>query len=169
MQNVEYKSELRDPDLCRALLARAGARRIDRFEQVDTYFRVAEGRLKRRETPGLPVQYIRYDRANRLAPKISRYELFTEEEALARFGAAALPVWLVVRKARELWLLANMRVHLDEVEGLGNFFEIEALVSPDYNLARCHEGIDQLRGALGVALGEPIDGSYSDMIERHGA
>lgn len=166
MHNVEMKAELRDVQLARGVLRAIGAAYILTFSQVDTYFRVTSGRLKRRETDGEPVEYISYERTNRAAPKLSHFQILTEEEALERFGQLPLPVWLVVRKQRELWMHGNVRVHLDVVEKLGNFVEFEALVSPSCHVVKCHEAISALRTQLRPAMGELIDCGYSDLLER---
>jgi adenylate cyclase class IV len=166
MHNVEFKAELRDPELARAALRALRAAYILSFGQVDTYYRVASGRLKRRETEGEPAEYIFYERADRTAPKLSKFTIYSESQARERFGEAALPVWLVVRKRRELWMLGSVRVHLDEVEGLGAFIEFEALVSTDQTIAKGHERIGELRRAMGPALGESIACGYSDLIDR---
>ena len=52
MQNVEYKCELRDPELVRGVCARTGATHVGTVRQLDTYFRIPDGRLKKRETEG---------------------------------------------------------------------------------------------------------------------
>jgi len=166
MHNVELKAELRDPVLARGILRSLGAVFVLTLQQTDTYFRVATGRLKRRETEGEPVEYIRYERTDRAAPKLSHFSILTEEEALERFGTLPLPVRLLVRKKRELWMHANVRVHLDTVEKLGTFIELEALVSPSCHVVRCHEAINALRTHLRPALGELIDCGYADLLER---
>jgi len=166
MHNVEYKAELRDLPLARVLCAALGARKILDFDQVDTYFRVASGRLKKRETPGEPTEYVFYDRANRTTAKLSHFMIYSEEQALERFGREPLPVWVVVKKHRDLWMHGNTRIHLDEVEGLGTFMEFESLVSKDHNIARGHEAIAALRAHFLPVLGEAIDCSYSDMLSR---
>jgi len=109
---------------------------------------------------------VHYDRPNRILPKLSHFTIFTESQALERFGLAPLPVWVVVRKTRELWLSGNTRIHLDQVENLGTYLEFEALVCRDFNVARCHEAIAELRTLLGPVLGGAIDCSYSDMLAR---
>lgn len=166
MLNVEFKSELRDTDLARDVLLTLGARFAGEVHQTDTYFRVGIGRVKRRETVGQPTQFIVYDRADVASPKISRFELLSEDQAGIRFGKTALPVWLVVRKLRRLFLLDNIRIHLDSVESLGNFLEFEALVTPDCGTEACHAAVTRLREALAPALGEPVSGGYSDMLAR---
>ncbi len=173
MQNVEFKAELRDPALARAALRAAGAQPVGTMTQTDTYYRVASGRLKRRETvvDGEPeaVEIIHYERHDRTQPKISRFTIYSEEEAAERFGTLPLPVWLSVHKVRELYMLDHVRVHLDEVQGLGRFIEFEGLVTAKNNVARCHEAIAELRRVLGPALGEAIAGSYADMIAGENA
>ncbi len=164
MQNVEYKCELRDPDLARAVCRRLGARLVASFRQTDTYFRTAEGRLKKRETPGEPTEWIFYHRPDRTRPKISNFTIYSEREARERYGERAMPVWLIIEKLRELWMWDSVRVHFDEVYGLGRFLEIEALVTPRQHLGRCHRAVRRLVETLGPALGEPISCGYSDLI-----
>jgi adenylate cyclase class 2 len=164
MKNVEYKAELRDPDLARSILRAKGASPVASVEQTDTYFRVASGRLKKREVPGEPAEYIFYDRPDRSQAKVSHFTIYSEAAALARFGTSPLPVWIVVKKHREVFMLQNVRIHLDRVEGLGNFLEFEALVSREHPEAQCHETLQDLRAGLGPALGEPIACGYSDLV-----
>ncbi len=168
MRNVEFKAELRDPQIARAVARRLNAHRIGTLRQVDTYFRILTGRLKKRETSldgaPEPVEYIQYDRDDRTRPKISNFQILSEAEFLERFGTLPLPVWLTVTKTRDLYLLDHARIHIDEVEGLGHFIEFEVLVTKDNNLARAHETIDHLRAQFRPVLGEPISGSYSDLL-----
>lgn len=170
MQNLEFKAELMDISLARLGLRSLGARRTAMIEQADTYFRVPNGRLKRREasidgTPE-PAEFIFYERHDRPQPRISRFEIMGEDVAAERFGAGPLPVWLRVDKSRELWMYEQVRVHLDDVKDLGRFFEIEAIVTPKQNIARCHEIVNEIRTALSPALGEAVGVGYADLIER---
>src|SRR5205823_183231 len=109
--------------LARSLCAAVGARFVQAMEQRDTYYRMAAGRLKQRETVGEETEWILYERPDAVAARVSEFTIYTHEEALERFGGLAMPVWVVVKKKRELWLWENVRIHLDEVEGLGRFIE----------------------------------------------
>jgi adenylate cyclase class IV len=164
VQNVEYKAELRDPSLARAVCGRIGALHIGTLRQTDTYYRIPDGRLKKRETEGEPVEFIFYHRANRLRPKLSHFTIYDEAAAAARFGQLPLPIWVTVRKVRDLWTYQDVRIHLDEVEGLGAFLEFEAMVTNDRHVGRCHQLIEELREHFRPTLGEPVSASYSDMI-----
>jgi homotetrameric cytidine deaminase len=55
-----------------------------------------------------------------------------------------------------------VRIHLDEVEGLGAFVELEGVADPDSDLTREQELVDRLRVEL--ALGDPVAVSYSDLL-----
>lgn len=164
MQNVEFKSELRDPALARAILARLGATLAATHNQLDTYYRVPDGRLKKRETDSEPPEYIFYHRANMLRPRLSHFTIYTESQARNRFGLLPLPVWLIVRKQREIWLYQNARIHIDLVEHLGRYLEVEVLVTPDRHVGLCHMLAAELRQLLAPVLGEDIAVSYSELM-----
>jgi adenylate cyclase, class 2 len=172
MQNVEFKVELRDPELAVGLVRRLGATHIGVLHQVDTYFRVPDHRLKKRvaEMDGHaePIEYVRYERPDRSMAKISKFTIFSETEAAKLYGSNPMPIRVVVEKTRDLWMIDTVRIHLDEVVGLGRFLEIEALVTPRQNVARCHARLAHLRRHLMPVLGEPIAQSYSDMLENSG-
>jgi adenylate cyclase, class 2 len=165
MQNVEFKAELQDLSLARSICRALGATAISTMHQTDTYYRLPTGRLKKREMPGEPTEYIFYQRPDKTQPKVSTFTIYTENEAITRFGATSLPVWLVVKKTRELWMLGNVRIHLDTVEGLGPFLEFEALVTPHSDITRCHAMVGELREQFKPALGEPVSTGYSDMLD----
>lgn len=171
MHNVEYKAELRDIAMARAACQSVGAAVIALLDQTDTYFRVPSGRLKRRECAGEPTEWIFYDRKDEARPRLSAFTIYPDALARERFGIGPLPELVVVKKRRELHLLDNVRIHLDEVEGLGRFLEFEALVSPGFPVAACHAAVDRLRAAFGPALGEPLSVSYADLLlqERRAA
>ncbi len=164
MQNVDFKCELRDPDLIRLALRRLDAAHVTTIEQTDTYYRVPDGRLKRRETAGEPTEYVFYHRLDRAAPTVSHFRIYSEQQALARFGHRPLPVWIVVRKVREIYFLDGIHLHVDKVDGLGWFFEADGLVRGGRTSETCEERIDRIREALAPGLGGAIATSYADML-----
>ena len=164
VQNVDFKCELRDPELARLALKRFGSVCAATVTHLDTYFRVPDGRLMRREAEGEPVEYVLYHRVDRPMPTISKFTILTEEEARLRLGESDPPVWVEVEKQREIWLLKNARIHLDRVLGLGWFIEIDVLVTKDQHVGKCHELIGKIREALGPCLGGLIATSYADMV-----
>lgn len=164
VQNVEYKCELRDPALGKILLGKIGARFITTLTQRDTYFRVPDGRLKKRESADEPTEYVFYHRLDRIKPKLSNFQIYGEEEAAAKFGPRPLSVWMIIEKTREVWMHDGVHIHVDRVEGLGSFIELQALVTPWQHIGKCHQAIGELRARLGPALGEAIATGYCDML-----
>ncbi|MCA9298917.1 MAG: class IV adenylate cyclase [Phycisphaerales bacterium] len=163
------KAELREPHLAPAIVRALGAVHIIDLDQTDTYYNIPCGRLKKREAPGEPTEYIFYDRPDRAAPKLSHFVIYSEAQARDRFGAAPLPVRIVVRKRRSLYMLENVRIHLDEVEDLGHFVELEAMLTRGTPLSMCREAIARVRTALGPVIGELIDCGYADLLQRASA
>src|SRR3712207_369543 len=136
--NVEIKARCADLVPARATLLRMGARLVGPDRQVDTYFRVPNGRLKLRQ--GLiENNLIFYAREDREGPKRSDVILYgtRPDSDLKALLTAALGTLVVVEKRREIYFVAvdgvgldgveNVKVHLDTVEGLGSFVEIEAI------------------------------------------
>ena len=169
MQNIEFKAELRDPELARRQCELLGARRGGILEQIDVYYKMPDGRLKRRETDGGSVQWILYHRPDKVQPKLSNYAILTDRQARARWGTASLRPWITVAKTRELWTIDNTRIHLDEVESLGRFIEFEAIVGEQCDLSTCRAIVEELRERFGPLMGEPIAASYADLLAREQA
>jgi homotetrameric cytidine deaminase len=161
LRNVEIKAT--DPEPARTLrLALAAGARDDGFlMQRDTYFRVPRGRLKIREEEGAEPRLIPYDRAEQL----SRYQLVPADETLRDALARSLGVRVVVAKRRRLLMWEEtVRIHLDEVDGLGTFMEIEAVAADGSDLTRERDQLARLRAILEITDDRLIDSSYSDML-----
>ena len=166
MQNIEFKAELRDFEAARRQCTVLGAKRIGVLHQTDTYYRLTDGRLKRRECTGQATEWIFYHRPDRVSPRMSNFTILTEEQARRRWGTHSLKQWVTVAKTRELWMLENTRIHLDQVVDLGGFIEFEAKVSRLHDVKSCHTHVATLRERFGPALGEPISVSYSDLMHQ---
>ncbi|MHC4709880.1 MAG: class IV adenylate cyclase [Planctomycetota bacterium] len=162
--NVEFKAELRDPSAARQQCHQLGGERIGTLKQTDTYYRMTDGRLKKREAPGEPTEWIYYHRRDIVRPRMSSYAILSDAQAKRRWGTHSLRAWLKVAKKRELWMLENIRIHLDDVLGLGRFIEFEAVISKEHDTRQCHEMIGHLREVFGPTMGEPVGASYCDLM-----
>ena len=134
--------------------------------QTDTYFQVHAGRLKLREIEGQAAQLIWYLRPDTAGGRLSDYQLTAvlDPAALRAMLAGALGLRRVVKKRREIYLWKNVRIHLDVVEGLGSFLELEAVVTAEEDLAASQRHLDMLTDALGIRPGDTIAGSYADLL-----
>jgi predicted adenylyl cyclase CyaB len=147
---------------CRAL----GAVDHGVLNQRDTYFHVPAGRLKLREQTGDIPHLIAYARADQTQQRESRYRIVEVPDALGLKAAlsVSLGVKIVVTKSRHLLLWKSVRIHIDEVEGLGNFLELEAVAPMDSDLDQERELIQRLRLDLDIDDGDLIATSYSDLL-----
>jgi homotetrameric cytidine deaminase len=164
-RNVELKARDADPGrtLERALAAGAGDRGV--LRQRDTYFDVPRGRLKLREQEPGGATLIAYERPDDAAERVSSYRLVPVPDAAA-LGAALTTtngVRAVVVKQRRLLMWNSVRIHLDEVEDLGSFLELEAVAEPDSDLERERREVAELRGLLEIRDDALIEGSYANL------
>lgn len=107
MRNLEFKARLADPEAALTRALALGAERAADLRQTDTYFGVANGRLKLRETAGREAELIHYERdesSDRRGSDYGRVPL-AEPAALRELMGRALGVSAVVRKRRQLLLL----------------------------------------------------------------
>jgi homotetrameric cytidine deaminase len=164
-RNVEIKARDADPGRTLERALALGAADEGVLTQRDTYFGGARGRLKLREQEPGGAQLIAYARPDSAQARTSAYRLadVSDPAAVREALDAALGTRVVVDKRRHLLLWEGVRIHLDEVEGLGAFVELEGVAPPESDLTREHERVAHLRDELGID--DPIPVSYSDMIE----
>ena len=166
--NVEIKARVDSID---DLLPRAQAlAEEDELPQLihqdDTFFRVPHGRLKLREFADGSAELIHYHRADTVDAKLSDYRRVAVPDAAALRAPLdrALGTLGRVRKQRWLLLVGQTRVHLDRVEGLGDFVELEVVLHDDQTENEGAHIADLLMHELGLAQSERIAGAYLDLL-----
>jgi adenylate cyclase class IV len=151
-RNIELKAVDPDPagslEVCHAL----GARDEGVLWQRDSYFNVSTGGLKLREQQPGRAHLIQFERAEMPQQRESRYRIIEtgDPQTLLAALTAALGVSIAVTKHRHLFLWQNVRVHLDDVERLGAFIELEAVAPADSGLHHEHALVAQLREAFSI-------------------
>ncbi|MFK7969887.1 MAG: class IV adenylate cyclase [Bacteroidia bacterium] len=164
--NIEIKARCIDQDSIRNWLKdhHADFKGID--HQIDTYFNVAKGRLKLREG-NIEHSLIYYERNDQAGPKESKVHLYRPQPdpALKAVLEASLGVWKVVDKHREIAFIENVKFHLDRVEGLGTFVEIEAIdVDGTIGKSKLLEQCTFYMERFGLVEEDLLEVSYSDLV-----
>lgn len=167
---VEIKAHCSNPEQIRQLLLSAGADFRGTDHQIDTYFKVSDGRLKLRRG-NIEKSLIHYRREDQAGPKDSHVNLCRMEEIpenLRSVLASALGVWVEVDKQRDIYFIDNVKFHLDQVVGLGSFVEIEAIGQPGIDaqpklLAQCQHYLK----LFGIEPEQLVANSYSDLLSEH--
>jgi homotetrameric cytidine deaminase len=166
IRNIEIKARDRDPARTLELALALGADDRGEISQRDTYFSRASGRLKLREQEPGEAELIHYRRSDEAGARTSSYRRVPAgaADALREALHAAYGTLVVVEKRRRLLLLDAVRVHLDEVEGLGSYLEVEAVAPGDSDLADEHAKVAELRAELEVDDDALVAASYSDLL-----
>jgi adenylate cyclase, class 2 len=174
--NVEIKAKCHNHATIEQILVDKKARFIGLDHQIDTYFKVPNGRLKLREG-NIENTLIFYDRPNQAGPKKSDIILYhvQPDASLKAILEKTNGVLAVVDKQRKIFFIDNVKFHLDEVLGLGQFVEIEAIdtvdegnpvtggkegLGYDYLLQQCSFYMD----LFDIQEVDLLTNSYSDMI-----
>jgi predicted adenylyl cyclase CyaB len=166
-QNIELKCECPRPD---AVLARAlalGARDCGFLDQEDTFFPAPLGRLKLRDFGDGTGELIGYRRPDATEARASAYLISktAEPSALKKVLAYALGEDGVVRKRRRLLLFRHTRIHLDEVEGLGSFLELETVIS-EQSEPEARAELAEVARALRLEGEKPVGPAYIDLLRE---
>jgi predicted adenylyl cyclase CyaB len=170
-RNIEIKARIERVETMAARVAALADRGPIEIDQDDTFFACAQGRLKLRAFSATQGELIFYQRPDQAGPKESRFIVSPtsspdslREALVLAYGSAGR-----VRKHRTLYLVGRTRVHLDRVEDLGDFLELEVVLaeeeSPDAGVKEARA----LMTALGLADGQLVASAYVDLLSHGGA
>jgi predicted adenylyl cyclase CyaB len=162
---MELKLRCRDLDPVAARCETLGARFGGVLLQTDCFFHAPQARLKLRTFGDGTGELIAYHRPDAAEIRGSDYLIYrTNDPAdLAEALTAALGLRATVRKRRRLYLHGATRIHLDEVEGLGMFVELETVLSGQSDDEGRAE-LDALLAALGLVGAERVPQAYVDLL-----
>jgi adenylate cyclase, class 2 len=164
--NIEIKARSNDSSFIRERLKYRHAEFRGTDLQTDTYFNSPSGRLKLREGK-IETNLIYYERDNRPGPKSSHFQLVKVEDAkgLREVLSRSLGIKVIVAKKREIYYIENVKFHIDEVQGLGNFVEIEAgNILANLPKERLREQCDFYLQEFNIQPADLVEQSYSDLL-----
>jgi adenylate cyclase class IV len=165
-RNIEIKVRLRDPPAARAIALRLGAHAHGVERQTDRYYALDAGRrVKLRTIEGGRAELIEYSRPEVAGVRASDYTVtpVRDEQAGVCLVPSGRPL-VIVRKRREIMLWDNVRLHFDDVDGLGTFLELEAVVDERHDDATCRQQVATLMDALGFGQEDLIRSSYAELL-----
>jgi predicted adenylyl cyclase CyaB len=170
-RNIEIKARIADLAMLQLLAARLADSGPTVIAQDDTFFACTNGRLKLREQSGAGAELIFYQRADESGPKESFYLRVpvADPKALRELLQQAHGVAGRVRKRRALFLVGRTRIHLDVVEGLGEFLELEVVLRDGESAAQGSAEAHHIMAQLGVTPQELICGAYVDLLGQPSA
>ena len=165
-RNIEIKARITSVE---ALLPRAQAlagTAPQWLQQDDSFFQVPHGRLKLREFADGSAELIHYHRADSAEAKASDYVRVPVPDPAALREALARACGQHGRVQKQRWLLmvGATRIHLDRVEGLGDFMELEVVLNDGQSDADGTAIAEALMRELGLADAERLAGAYLDLL-----
>jgi predicted adenylyl cyclase CyaB len=165
--NIEIKARARDFASLRQRAETFSDSPVQVIPQEDTFFHIPKGRLKLRQLAPDRGQLVYYNRPDQGGPKRSDYHIFEtgDPEALKTTLRLALGVRGVVRKTRYLYMVGQTRLHLDQVDGLGEFLELEVVLRPGQSDGEGLAIAQDLMTRLGVQEQDLLQGAYMDLLE----
>lgn len=176
MKNLEIKVHC-DEALFAVVRARALALGdVSLLKQRDTYFAVPNGRLKLREIESGAdhrAELIGYSRPNAEAARFSTYHLtqiaLDQVSSLSTSLSETIGIRVVVSKVREVVLCRRTRIHIDQVENLGYYVELETVMGAGDSESGAEAELAEVMSLIGIEGLPAIGGSYSDLLETAGA
>jgi len=165
-RNVEIKAKLHDPHIIISRVEQIADSGPVMIDQDDTFFHCSDGRLKLRELSANQGELILYHRPDVSGPKTSTYIISQTSEPgkMREILSAVLGVAGRVRKRRHLYLCGSTRIHIDDVEGLGDFVELEVVLDNSDSVESGQQIAEELMTRLGIQSGDLVEVAYIDMI-----
>ena len=165
-RNIEIKARIENVATLKPLVAELASEGPLEIAQDDTFFTCANGRLKLRAFSNDSGELIFYRRVNQTGPKESFYlrSPTSSPETLRESLSLAYGQIGRIRKYRTLFLVGRTRVHLDRVEGLGHFLELEVVLVDDEPPSVGVREAGELMDRLGIQPEQLIEGAYLDLM-----
>jgi predicted adenylyl cyclase CyaB len=166
MRNLEAKFRLANHSLTHQRALEIGFEPYGILIQRDTFFVSFNGKLKLREQDG-ESWLIHYRRGEQRELQLSNYTMMpvSDPVAMRAMLADALGLLAEVRKHRTLMMRRNVRLHLDRVEGLGDFGEIEAVLADEDAPEAFRDEVRRILMDLGFVKGDLIEDSYFELMK----
>jgi predicted adenylyl cyclase CyaB len=168
MKNIELKVKVGDRVAMARLIRKLGAEKNGILRQTDTYFDAPNGRLKLREEKSRDdADLIFYSRPDKKTSRLSEYDILkiagADVKRMKRFLEKSLSIKVIVKKERTLFIHKNTRIHLDRVFGLGDYLELETVMTKQ-SLVEAKKEHAAVIEALSLDSCEKIPVSYSDLL-----
>lgn len=165
-RNIEIKAVLPNRDAALAALAKTCEQAPETILQHDFFFRCAEGRLKLRVLDRERGELIRYEREDAAATRSSEYQIARtpDPEVLLDILTRTLGRLGEVKKTRILYRVGQTRVHIDQVEGLGDFLELEVVLRANQTDSEGRLIAERLLHEFGIDKAQLVAQAYLDLL-----
>ena len=165
-RNIEIKAKIDDISFCLKKAHELSNLPAQEIVQEDTFFNCDNGRLKLRVLSEDHGELIFYNRADQKGPKTSEYHisLTKEPDKLKKVLERSYGIKGMVKKTRLLFLVGRTRIHIDQVENLGDFLEFEVVLSEDEDTASGKQEANKMMEEFNISENQLITHAYMDLL-----
>lgn len=167
-KNLEIKVELKNLDEVAHDIETMGLREVGSLYQIDKYYLVGKKKLKLRNVNNNELHLIYYSRPDVERSRVSHYYIFRFRAQSQRLIEKTLGLFFTLKtiivKKRILYLYRHTRIHLDDVENIGKFLELETIFDKNLPLSNFYKEHNTIVNALRLSRYRKIRSSYSDLI-----
>ncbi len=172
-RNVEIKARIQtreEFDLLKITAAQLATEQTIHLVQEDVFFHCENGRLKLRifGQDGKKAELIWYARDDNKDAKCSTYDILPIDggkvaiQKLFSVLKSAHGVKCTVKKMRQVFMIVQTRVHVDDVTNLGLFAELEVALT---DVQTVEQGIEIANNlAAKLKLNDRVSGAYADLL-----
>ena len=165
MQNLEQKFRCDDLGAAEAGAKKLGATDRGIIHQRDLFFEAPLARLKLRLINGHEAaELIAYRRPDATAPTTSDFLItpVVNPDSLLATLSHALGTPTELTKTRHLYIYKSTRIHIDKVDKVGGFVELESLLTQNSKA----EAEAELKAVIsGMNLKDPVADAYVDLLD----
>lgn len=167
-RNIEIKASIGNPDTCLEIAKSLSGGDPEVIRQEDYFFHCENGRLKLRIFSADRGELIFYTRNNEAGPKTSEYVITkTDEPAnLLHVLKQSYGIRGTVKKIRKLFVVGRTRIHIDQVEHLGDFLEFEVVLHEEEDTALGMQEAQKFMSRFEIKEASLIDCAYMDLIDK---
>ena len=167
-RNIEIKAKIERIEALIPVIASLADTGPFDLPHHDTFFNCPSGKLKLRAFSANAGELIYYQRPDLKGPKLSIYQISptNSPDSLRNTLASAYGILGTVRKRRTLYLLGNTRFHLDHVDTLGDFLELEVVLSENQTASSGESFALELMAKIGVLPSQLISTSYLELLHK---
>ncbi|MBD3268097.1 CYTH domain-containing protein [bacterium] len=167
-QNIEIKAKVADLEALKAKVELIADVPMQILQQEDIFFPIPKGRLKLRILSPDNGKLIFYDRQDTAGPKLSNFTItpIQDPQSLRETLSQALGILGILKKTRWLYMIGQTRVHLDRVDDLGDFMELEVCLRENQTPADGQHVAKELMQKLDVTESNLIDCAYIDLLTK---
>jgi len=167
-RNIEIKAKLYDWFGIYSKACRIATKSVINISQKDVYYAVPKGRLKLRIENDENAELIFYERTNEAGPKLSNYRRVPVDNRilLNNLLEDTFGIRCIVEKNRTVIFSNDTRIHMDKVDGLGDYLELEVLIPENGDMTDADRRARELMDILGVGKDHLVAFSYVDLMEQ---